>query len=254
MVCRNPFLAEDQGRSRTELLTVAEQGLEEIRRAVEAGSLCACGEIGKRADRVLRRLKIARYFTLEVADGRFAWERKQVVIDEESALDGIYVLRTNLSPDQASAPETIRHYKALAQVESAFRHLKSTLDIRPIFHFRADRVRAHVFLCMLAYWVEWEMKRRLKPLLFTDEAPQTPDDPVMPREPSDAAKAKTGSRKSASGQHPLQSFRTLLAQLSTLTRNTVRAQWEPARNTPFNMLSAITPLQQEAFRLLDATP
>lgn len=253
MVCRNPFLAEDQQRSRRELLAVAERGLEEVRHKMEAGSLADCDAISKQADRILRRLKIARYFSLEIAQGRFVWSRKQEVIDEESALDGIYVLRTNLDKEQAGTAETIRHYKSLAQVERAFRHLKSALDIRPIFHFRSDRIRAHVFLCMLAYLVEWEMRRRLKPLLFADESPLLPEDPVLPHKPSESALAKTGTRKSTSG-HPLQSFRTLLAQLATLTRNTVRAQWEAAANAPFHMLSKITPFQEEAFRLLAVTP
>lgn len=253
MVCRNPFLAEDQNRSRQELLTVAERGLAEVQLKVAAGALADCGAIGKQVDRILRKLKIARYFALEIAQGRFAWSRKQEVIDEEHSLDGIYVLRTNLDKEQADSAETIRHYKSLSQLERAFRHLKSALDIRPIFHFRSDRIRAHVFLCMLAYLVEWEMRRRLKPLLFTDESPSVPDDPVLPVEPSESALAKTGTRLSASG-HPLHSFRTLLAQLATRTRNTVRAQWEAAANIPFYMLSSITPLQEEAFRLLAVTP
>jgi len=253
MVCRNPFLAEDQGRTRRELLAMAEQGLEEIRLAVENGSLCACGTIGKRADRVLRKLKIARYFRLEIGEGSFSWSLRQEVLDEEFALDGIYVLRTNLKDDQANAADAIRHYKSLSQVERAFRHLKSALDIRPIFHFRSDRIRAHVFLCMLAYRVEWEMRRRLKPLLFTDEAPLILDDPVLPAEPSEMAKAKTGTRQSTGG-HALQSFKTLLAQLATLTRNTVRFTWKPGGDAPVEMLSQPTPLQQEVFRLLAVTP
>ncbi|ABK45134.1 transposase, IS4 family [Magnetococcus marinus MC-1] len=253
MVCRNPFLAEDQGRSRRELLAIAEQGLETILQAVQEGSLRDCGQIGKRADRVLRKLKIARYFNLEIAPGRFIWSRKQAVIDQETALDGIYVVRTNLPEKEISSADTIRQYKSLAQVESAFRDLKSSLDIRPIFHFRADRIKAHVFLCMLAYMVEREMRIKLKTLLFTDEAPLLPDDPVMPREPSPNAKEKTGTRRSPTG-HALQSFSTLLEQLATLTRNTVRAQWEPAAGKPFEMLANITPLQQEAFRLLSISP
>jgi len=163
---------------------------------------------------------VKKHFQLEIADGRFAYRRKQVQIAEEAALDGFYVLRTNLADEALTAPDVVRSYKQLAQAEQAFRTLKSPeLEIRPIRHRRADRVRAHAFLCLLAYYLEWHLRAAWAPLLFTDEQPPLHTDPVAKAERSPAAKRKASTHKTADGD-TCHSFTSLLAELALIVRDT----------------------------------
>ena len=151
------------------------------------------GKIGERAGRVVNKYKVAKHFELEIADGAFSYQRKTDQINSEAALDGLYVIRTSCPADQLSAPATVRAYKQLKLAERAFKTMKSTIEIRPIHHHLEDRVRAHAFLCMLAYYVSFELAQRLTPLLFTDDTPIAPTDPVAPAQRSPAAKAKAGA-------------------------------------------------------------
>ena len=157
------------------------------------------GTIGQRAGRVVNKYKVAKHFTLDIADGHFAYQRNTEQITNEAALDGLYVIRTTLPADRLGAPAAVRAYKQLKLAEHAFRTMKDTIEIRPIHHHLADRVRAHVFLCMLAYYVAFELQQRLTPLLFTDDTPLAPTDPVKPATRSPSARAKAGSARTADG-------------------------------------------------------
>ena len=195
VVCRNPAVARERARKREDLLAATEAELEKVRAMVEgpAGRLrgADAGKIGERVGRVSNKYKVAKHFELEIADGAFAYERKTEQIEAEAALDGLYVIRTTCAADLGPAA-VVRAYKQLKMAERAFRTMKTALEIRPIHHHLEDRVRAHVFLCMLAYYVAFELEARLAPLLFTDDTPLTPADPVAPAERSAGAKAKAG--------------------------------------------------------------
>ena len=188
----------------------------------------------------------------KIEDGVFVWSRHRESIQREADLDGLYVIRTSEKKQSLSTAETVRSYKSLAQVERAFRCLKGVdLRVRPIFHRTPERVRAHIFLCLLAYYVEWHMRRALAPLLFEDEqleAERTRRDAVAPAQPSAAVKKKKASRRSAEGL-PLHSFKTLLEALATRCQNTCRVAGS-APSARFEQLTAATPLQQRAFELL----
>ncbi|MBF0583696.1 MAG: IS1634 family transposase [Magnetococcales bacterium] len=252
VVCRNPSLADERTRKRQELLEATEKGLHKVREAVAAGRIKECMAVGRRVERILGRFKMAKHFRYEVKDGQFTFSRDEESIAAEASLDGVYVIRTNVAKEDLDAAESVRRYKGLARVERAFRVIKAGLDVRPIYHHLADRVRAHVFLCMLAYYVEWEMRKRLAPILFLDESPIQNADPVAPAQPSDMAKAKAGRRRSHNG-FQLHSFQTLLQDLGTLARNWVTQKTGDDKNINFTVLTQPTPLQQEAFRLLGVT-
>ena len=193
---------------------------------------------------------MAKHFTLQITDGAFSYERNQPQIDEEALLDGIYVLRTQEPASRIGAAAVVRAYKQLKVNERAFRQMKTPLEIRPIHHRLDDRVRAHVFLCMLARYVQFELARRLAPMLFSDDTPLAPADPVAPAKRSPQAAAKAGSARTADGQ-PAHSLEDLLKDLGTLCRNTIRIGDSPAT---FTRLTTPTELQASAFELLGVNP
>jgi hypothetical protein len=255
VVCRNPHVARERARKREDLLRATERELAKVARSVDAprGRLhrSPSGLIGERVGRVVNRYKVAKHFTLAIEDGHFEYSRREEAIAAEAALDGIYVLRTSLAGEELAAPAVVRAYKQLAQAERAFRAMKAPeLEIRPVHHRLEQRVRAHVFLCMLAYYVQFELEQRLAPLLFADEAPLAPADPVAPAQRSQTAKAKAASKRTAEG-FPAHSFPDLLTALSTLTRNRVRLRGAQAS---FEQLAQATPLQSRAFDLLEVNP
>lgn len=257
IVCRNPLLAQERERKRSELLAATERELEAISVATrrEKRPLRGKGEIGVRVGKVLNRFKMGKHFHLEIEEDSFSWERKEDQISQEAALDGLYVLRTNVAVEDLSAEDTVRAYKSLSRVERAFRCFKGIdLLVRPIHHRLADRVRAHIFLCMLAFYVEWHMRQRLAPLLFEDDDRQRVEtrrtSPVAPAKRSASAEQKAHSRRTADGLI-VHSFNGLLRQLATLCRNTVVAEL-PVEVT-FTQYSQPTELQRRAFELLDVS-
>jgi hypothetical protein len=252
IVCRNKALAQERGRKREALLAATEKELARIAASVERARnpLRGADKIGLKAGAVLNKCKMAKHFELSITGASFTYSRNEASIRKEAALDGFYVLRTSVPRETLDTAAAVSAYKSLAQVERAFRSLKTVdLDVRPIHHRLAERVRAHVFLCMLSYYVTWHMHQALAPMLFEDHDRQTAakarPSPVAPAEVSPAAKAKAASRKTAEGQ-PVHSFRTLLQDLATLTRNTVRFGDAP----PVTMLAKPTAIQQEAFEKL----
>lgn len=256
VVCKNPALAEERRRKRIELLEATEKDLEDIRARVvrRRQPLRGAGKIGRAVGAVLGRRKVAKHFDITITDQALSFERDQASIAAEAALDGIYVLRTSMPPDALDAADTVRAYKSLARVERAFRSLKTVdLEIRPIFHWVSPRVRAHVFLCMLAYYLEWHMRHALAPILFDDHERAAGEalrgSPVAKARSSPAAKRKAHTKHTDDGL-PVHSFRSLLADLATLTRNTVRLA--SARTMP--ILATPTDIQRRAFDLLGLKP
>ena len=226
VVCRNPAVADERSRKREDLLRATEAELEQVRSMVEGprGSLrrAAAGKIGERAGRVVNRYKVAKHFELEISDGAFSYRRKTEQIAAEAALDGLYVIRTTCTATRLeSSASVVRAYKQLKMAERAFRTMKDQIEIRPIHHHLEPRVRAHAFLCMLAYYVAFELHHRLAALLFTDTEALSPTDPVAPAKRSAAAKAKAASAKTPDGHHAY-SFADLIAELGTLSRNELR--------------------------------
>ncbi len=258
VVCRNPLLAEERARKRLELLVATEADLAKIAAATQRARTALRGEqaIALRVGRVIERFHMAKHFALTITDTSLAWVRKHEAIAAEAALDGLYVIRTSLPKDQLDAGATVAAYKSLAHVERAFRSMKTVdLNVRPVFHYSETRVRAHVFLCMLAYYVEWHMRQRLKPMLFDDEhldeASASRASPVAKAVRSEHAKAKDAS-KTADGGLPLHSFRTLLKDLATLTYNIARTAANP--DATIAVTARPTPIQAKAFELLGLSP
>jgi hypothetical protein len=251
VVCKNPALAQERARKREELLLATERELDKVVAAALAGRLSGPDEIGLRVGKIIGRFKMAKHFGLEIGEQSFSYQRKLEQIAAEAALDGIYVIRSRVSQDKLSAEDLVRSYKLLAGVERAFRTLKSVdLQVRPVHHRLADRVRAHIFLCMLAYYVRWHLERAWAPLLFRDEGKPWAADPVAPAQRSAGALAKAHSQRLPDGS-PVHSFRSLLAELATLTKNVVRVPGSPVT---FEKLSSPTPLQRRAHRLLAEIP
>jgi transposase len=254
VACYNPLLAEKRRHKRSALLAKTEEKLKALARAVARRTRKPLSqtEIALKAGRLINRWKMAKHFQLTIADGVFRWTRRQAAITKEEQLDGIYVVRTSEPKERLSAPDSVRSYKALAQVERAFRSLKSVdLMVRPIYHRVEPRVRAHIFLCMLAYYVEWHLRQAWAPLLFADEelaADREQRDPVKPAEPSAAAKAKKKSRENAD-HVKVHSLRTLLAELGTRCRNTCTITSEGTPNS-FTQLTDASPIQTQALQLL----
>ena len=256
IVCRNPVLAQERARKREELLQATEAKLNKIFLATSraARRLKGKDKIALRVGKVINKFKMAKHFEISIADDGFSYQRKEEAIAREEALDGIYVIRTSVPREILDTNDIVGAYKGLSQVERAFRSLKSIdLKIRPIFHRLAERVKAHVFLCMLAYYVEWHMRKALAPILFDDhdsaEAAKSRPNMVAPAERSEAAKRKAKT-KMTEDCLPVHSFQTLLADLATITKNTVevtRISNGPAR---FEKLTRPTPVQQRAFDLL----
>ena len=252
IVCRNPDLAVRRSRKRQELLEATERLLAAVAARLHSKRrpLHGAAKIGIAVGAVLNKHRMAKHFDVVISDTTLAWSRQQDAIDAEAALDGFYVIRTNLPAEACSTEQVVLAYKGLSQVERAFRSLKTTdLDIRPIHHRRARRVRGHVLLCMLAYYVTWHMQQALAPMLFTDHDKQIASrqriSPVAAARVSPAARDKAATKRTADGQ-PVHSFTTLLADLANLTRNTVRF----ANALPVTVLSRPTPVQQRAFQLL----
>jgi transposase len=255
IACKNPLLAEERARKREDLLQATERELDKIRAATERElrPLRDREKIALRVGRVLGRFKMAKHFRLEITDERFRFSRDEEHIHAEAALDGIYVIRTSLPEEQLGAGETVAAYKGLSQVERAFRTMKGLdLQVRPIHHRLEGRVRAHVFLCMLAYYLEWHLRQALAPLLFQDEDPAAGaarrSSAVQPARRSEGADRKARRQRTADGA-PVQSFRSLLRNLATLTKNQVRLA-----GIRFQQRAAPTPLQQRAFDLLGVSP
>jgi len=258
VVCRNPLLAEERARKRLELLAATEADLAKIAAATQRVRNPLRGEqaIALRVGRVIERFHMAKHLTLTITDTTLAWARKDDAIAAEAALDGLYVIRTSLPKDKLDANAAVAAYKSLAHVERAFRSMKTIdLNVRPVFHYSEQRVRAHVFLCMLAYYVEWHMRQRLKPILFDDEhldeASATRASPVAKAVRSEQAKAKDASKRADDGL-PLHSFRTLLKDLGTLTYNITHTALNP--EAKIILTTRPTPLQDKAFKLLGLNP
>jgi hypothetical protein len=251
VVCRNPAVAAERARKRAELLAATEAELEKVKASVHGprGRLrdADAGKIGERAGKTINKYKVAKHFTLTITDGHFAYERKTEQINQEAALDGLYAIRTTLPAATLGAPATVRAYKQLKMAERAFETMKDTIEIRPIHHHLETRVRAHIFLCMLAYYVAFELHARLPELLFTDNAPLAPTDPVKPATRSRSAHKKAGSATTPDG-HAAHTLPDLLSDLGTLCRNTIRIG--TAART-FTRLTTPTPLQAHALALLD---
>ncbi|MGZ6639646.1 MAG: IS1634 family transposase [Solirubrobacteraceae bacterium] len=254
VVCRNPAVATERARKREELLALTEKDLEKVKQMVDGprGKLkhAAAGKIGERAGRVVNKRKMAKHFTLEIADQSFSYRRNQAQIDDEALLDGIYVLRTAEPHTRIGSPAVVRAYKQLKVNERAFRQMKTPLEIRPVYHRLEDRVRAHAFLCMLACHVQFELARRLAPMLFCDDTPLSPADPVAPARRSPQAAAKAASARTADG-HVAHSLDDLLKDLGTLARNTIQIANSPAT---FTRQTTPTELQASAFEHLGLTP
>ena len=254
IVCRNQALAAERTRKREDLLAATERDLARIAAAVarKRQPLRGRAEIGLEVGAVLDKHKMAKHFVLDITDTSFGFSRKIEQITEEAALDGIYVVRTSLPAAALDDAGTVRSYKSLSLVERAFRCLKTVnLQIRPVYHWLAERVRAHVFLCMLAYYLEWHMRQRLAPMLYDDadkEAAEALRSSVVAKaERSPAAVTKQTTGRTEDGL-PVHSFRTLLGDLATLTRNTLVTALDPEH--PFSLTARPTPLQQKAYDLL----
>jgi len=254
VACYNPLLADERGRRREELLAATEKELQKLAREVARRTKKPMkeAEIALRVGRCINRFKMAKHFELVIEDGRFDYHRNQASIKQESDLDGIYVIRTSEPEKRLSADNAVRNYKRLAEVEQVFRSLKSVdLRVRPIYHRVDDRVRAHILVCLLAYYVQWHLKRAWAPLLFEDEeldASRIGRDPVAPAEPSASVKRKKSTQQTTNGL-PVQSFSTLLKELGTRCRNTCKLASDPSQST-FHQVTERTPLQAEAFKLL----
>jgi transposase len=220
VVCRNPLVAQERARRREDLLAATEVALAPIKQRVDAGALAGAAQIALAVGQVINKRKVKKHVQLTIEDGRFDYQRKQEQIDEEAALDGFYVLRSNLDDQTLTAPDVVRSYKQLAHAERAFRTLKGPeLEIRPIRHRREDRVRAHAFLCLLAYYLEWHLRAAWAPLLFTDEQPPLHADPVAKAERSPEAKRKASTQRTTDGD-ACHSFKSLLAELALIVRDT----------------------------------
>jgi transposase len=253
VVCRNPQLAEERARKREDLLAAAEKKLAAIAAATRRSQrpLCDPERINYRIGEALGPTKVGKYFRWQISTAGLSYERDAERIARDAALDGIYVLRTSLKPERLDTAETVRSYKRLAQVERAFRVLKSLdLEIRPIHHRLADRVRAHVLVCLLAYYVEWHMRRALAPLLFADEQPHQQGSPVAPAQRSASAQAKARTKRTPEGL-AVQSFHDLLKDLATIVKNRIRPMLKAA--APFDIVTRPTPLQKHALQLLGLT-
>jgi transposase len=250
VACYNPQLAEQRRHKRQELLAATQAELETL--AASVGRSETAADIGVRAGKVINHYKMAKHFTLTIRDGHLGWARKKDTIQKEEILDGIYVIRTSEPAEQLTAADGVRSYKRLALVEQSFRCLKGIdLLVRPIHHRTTERVRAHIFLCVLAFYVEWHLRQAWEPLLFEDEelaVDRQRRDPVLPAQASPSARLKKKTHRTPDGL-PVQSFRTLLAHLGTRSRNTCVVTADP-KQTTFYQVTETDALQAEALRLI----
>ncbi len=252
VACRNKALAKLRAHKREDLLAATESSLDQIKARVLAGKLGGQDKIGVRVGKVIGQYKVAKHFALTITDTAFSWVRKPDSIASETALDGLYIIRTSVPATQMDAPECVRNYKALANVERAFRSLKTIdLKVRPIHHRTADRVRAHIFLCMLAYYVEWHMREAWRELMFADPDQQAKAtrDPVAPAVRSEAALKKV-ARHALDDNSPAHSFATLMAELATIVRNTCRTPQGTETTPTFDLMTTPSAKQQHALQLL----
>ena len=251
VVCRNPHLAAERTRKREDLLQATERELDKVKQMVDGprGSLKSAdaGKIGQRVGRVINKYKVAKHFQTEIADGHFAYQRKSEQIQAEAALDGIYVLRTTCPTEQLTSQAVVRVYKQLKMAERAYRTIKDALDVRPIRHHLTDRVQAHFFIFLLAYHLLFELQARLAPMLFTDDTPLAPADPVAPARRSPAANTKAGSARTPD-RLPAYNLTDLIAELATICRNQLRVG--KSEHT-FPRLTNANPIQAKALTLLD---
>jgi hypothetical protein len=249
VVCRNPLVAAERTRKREDLLAATEAELDPIMQRVERGALIDAAQIGLVVGPAVKRFRMKKHFDIEISDGHFAYQRKTEQIAAEQALDGIYVLRTSLAAERLDCADIVRAYKDLQHVEQAFAVLKGPeLQIRPIHHRLEHRVRAHVFMCMLALYLERHLRDAWAELTFQDELPPYRADPVAKASRSAAADHKAATKRTTAGQ-PAHSFRSLLAELATQTRNTIRL---PGTDATFDKLTQPTDLQARALQLADA--
>jgi hypothetical protein len=249
VVCKNPLLAQERARKREDLLRATQAKLAPIQARVRDGKLRGKDKIGLAVGKVIDRHKVAKHFLLEITENSLQVQRHQASIETEAALDGIYVLRTSVPTESLESAEVVRAYKLLVKVERAFRSFKSVdLQVRPVRHWAENRVRAHVFLCMLAYYVQWHLEQAWAPLLFKDEAPAQAADPVVPAQRSAQALRKARTQRLDDGT-PVHSFRTLLGELKTLTRSRVLPPNAP-QAAAFDKVSTPTPFQARALALL----
>jgi len=253
VVCKNHALAEERERKRNDLLDATERDLKKIQQRIasQRRPLRGADKIGVAVGKVINRRKVGKHFDLTIADDQLTFERNHAAIAKEGALDGFYVLRTSVPAEALDSADTVRAYKSLARVERAFRCLKAIdLEIRPLYHWASPRVRAHVFLCMLAYYVEWHMRQLLAPILFDDHdraaAEASRASPVATAQTSPAAKSKAATKRTDDGQ-PVHSFRSLLADLATIARNVVQF----AKADEITLVTRPTKIQQRALDLLD---
>jgi hypothetical protein len=254
IVCRNPLLAGERAQRREALLQATEGELNKIVAATQRTKRRLKGKdkIALRVGKVLNRFKMAKHFSLTIIEEGFAYQRDTERIAEEAALDGFYVIRTSLPEERLDAKGTVQAYKGLSAVERAFRSYKTVdLKVRPIYHHLPKRVRAHVFLCMLAYYVEWHMRKWLLPLLFEDDDKERAEalrtSVVAPAQSSPKARRKAQTKRTEDGT-PVHSFQTLLADLATVVKNRIQPKLPGAE--PFDRITRPTPLQQQALDLL----
>ena len=253
VVCRNPHLAAERARKREDLLKATERELDKVAASVTnpRGRLhqADAGAIGQRAGRVINKYKVAKHFELEIADGAFAYTRKTEQIVTEAALDGLYALRTTCPTQQLTTQAVVRVYKQLKMAERAYRTIKDALDVRPIRHHLQERVEAHFFLFLLAYYVLFELQARLAPMLYTDDTPLTPADPVAPAQRSPAANKKAGSHHTPDGL-PAYNLTDLINELGTICRNQLRIGESPHT---FPRLTNTNTIQAKALQLLNTS-
>jgi hypothetical protein len=251
VACRNPALATERARKRLALLEATDVQLTKIVAAADAGRLAGAGKIGVRVGKVIGRYKMAKHYTLTITEDTFAFTRNTEAITAEAALDGLYVIRTTVAAEQMNPAQVVATYKSLSRVERDFRSIKSIdLDLRPIHHYTETRVRAHVFICMLASYLVWHLRQAWAPLTFADENRPAPLDPVAPAQRSKGADAKAATKTTTEGQ-PARSFTGLLGHLATLTRVDLRyGDNDTGPTVP--TLAEPTPTGRRAFELLDA--
>ena len=252
VACRNPQLAALRAHKRQELLSATERNLQPIKDRVDAGRLKGAEAIALRVGKVINQYKVAKHFELDIGENHFTFARKHEAIAAEAALDGIYIIRTSVDAARMEAADCVRNYKALANVERAFRSLKTVdLKVRPIHHRTADRVRAHILLCMLAYYVEWHMREAWRELMFadTDQAAKATRDPVAPAQRSQQAQDKVASHTVEDGT-PAHSFSTLMAELGSLVRNTCRAPGAGPEAPTFDIVTTPNSTQRHALDLI----
>jgi transposase len=258
MACYNPLLAQERSRKRQALLEATEQGLKKLVREVARRTKTPLqgSQIGLKAGKILERYKVGKHYALTIGEGIFRWARRADSIEAEANLDGIYVIRTSEPKERLSAEDTVRTYKSLSQVERAFRCMKGIdLLVRPIRHRTENRVPAHIFLCVLAYYVEWHMRRALAPILFEDDQLETARkrrDPVLPAVPTESAKTKKATHTTPDGL-PVHSFETLMAELASRGRNTYRLKSDDSSLT-FKQVPEPTAIQRRAYELLELLP